>query len=422
MSISADRGISTFGAPLSLADDVSLGDEIASATTRHPLASVGEVREGLDADQRLALAGRRWKENNDGFLVHDADQLIPGDVVAIRHSAVVQLMRSIEGFAKDAPNRSLAMERLDITSRLVYSATPYWLDSSSAWGVMAIKPLTDEDREELRLASPSLVQFSGGMEISAPYLDIDPTVVERLVLDLEPDSCAAAVAEAEAHAPVQIRSGSVELLRHLRRAGEEDGDTLFRYELLGVLLLPTEEGRLADPVWWLLHGIDPPPGATSQTMAIGDRGGRTKTTSRFFLLEGRLSKALLRPIGEALAAVISWGTWEAPVRLEVPPPGQIRKAARRSSFKKAERAGAAAGVKILRLREPSLELQTGVTSGGRPVATHWRRGHWRRVRVGKRTDWHYERRRIPGRIINPGQDPVGDQVRVYRLPPPPDAK
>lgn len=414
------HGMSTFGAPLSLADDLSLSDEITSATTPYSLASVREVRDGLERDQRLALAGRRWSENDDGFLVHDAEELVPGDVVAIRRSAVVQLMRSIGGFAEDAPNRNLAMERLEATSRLVYSATPYWLDSTSAWGVMAIKPLTDEDRGELRLASPSLVQFSSGMEISGPYLDMDPTVMDRLALDLEPGSCSATVANAEAHAPVQVRSGSLEVLRYLRGRGSGEGHLLFRYELLGVLLVPTHEGGLADPVWWLLHGIDPPPGATSQSMAIGDRGGRTRTTSRFFLLEGRLSRALLRPIAEALAAVISWGSWDSPARLEVPPPSELRKAVRRSSFKKAERAGAAAGVQMLRLREPSLEHQSEVTSGGRPVATHWRRGHWRRVRVGKRGDWHYERRRIPGRIINSGQDPVGDRVRVYRLPPPPD--
>jgi hypothetical protein len=56
---------------------------------------------------------------------------------------------------------------------------------------------------------------------------------------------------------------------------------------------------------------------------------------------------------------------------------------------------------------------------GRPSpATHLRRGHWRRQRVGPRHAWRYEPRLIPPVLVNPGAGP-GEHVTVYRLPAPP---
>ena len=51
------------------------------------------------------------------------------------------------------------------------------------------------------------------------------------------------------------------------------------------------------------------------------------------------------------------------------------------------------------------------------MPAHLRRGHWRRVRVGPRSDWHYEMRWIPPTMINPYARRK-DSVTVYRLNPP----
>jgi hypothetical protein len=108
-------------------------------------------------------------------------------------------------------------------------------------------------------------------------------------------------------------------------------------------------------------------------------------------------------------------------------PGEVgsrewRKAAKRGAFKRQEQRGALVGVRVLdtdRMRQASQHLTRRDREGParQSPVTHNRRGHWRRVRVGPRDDWHFEGRWIPPTVVNQGKSP-SRVITVYRLPVP----
>jgi hypothetical protein len=229
--------------------------------------------------------------------------------------------------------------------------------------------------------------------------------------------------DARDHAPLNIRSGTMGLIRYakaLRDRGEDGPPPLFKYQLLGVLLCPNPDGTLADPAAWLLRRLPVPTDATTSDIVSG-RYTLTATSSVFSLLEGRLSRSFLAPVAEALAAVVAWGTWTPPGSSPLTAAGsEFRKVSRTSAYKRAERRGDVAGVQVLDARAHRTSVTHTTEGEGRTVRTHYGRGHWRRVRVGPRDDWSYLRKHVRPVIVNPGQDPIEDLVRIYRLPPPPE--
>ena len=423
-------GASTFGAALSLADEeplIDLFDEVLAAAPSAP--SVSELSRVMQVDHDLALASRRWSENDDGLLFQHDSQFVPGDVVAMRSSAVTQTMQLVGDINHDAASGNrIVLERArraGVIAQLVYAARPYWLPHHSAWGVMATKPLTAEDRSELRLPSPILVLFSAPMEITPDYIGTDLDVVDRMnaSLEIDPDTPTDDPANPAAYAPLNVRSGTLAVLRFYNELmNDETGNgrvPLLGCQLMGAVLAPRPDGTLSDLVVWVLRKINPAPGATSRDVI---HGGLTASASSgtFSLVEGNLQRCLLRSIAEALAAVVVWGAWTAPDPTTEPltiGPG-LRKQRRTSAFKKAEARGRFAGVHVLAPRGPAIRYSSSNPTG-RTVKTHYRVGHWQRQRVGPRDNWTYERRRNPPVIVNAGIDEVEDLVRIYRLPSPP---
>ncbi len=352
----------------------------------------------------------------------------------MRSSSVRQLARVTTNTPTDRsknPNRGPSLNRAAQLTQLIYAARPFWLPQSTAWGIMATKALTDEDRSELLLPCPALVAFSSPMEITAPYIGADLRIVARLndAHDLDPETPGHLVSEmAEDYAPMHVRSGTVGILRYYAALtkGEPgfEQEPLFDYQLTGAVLSPLPDGSLSNAVIWVLRRINPSIGATTTQVMQGQGLTVTGSSGTFSLVEGRLDRSLLRPIAEALAAVVAWGSWTAPDPFEIPVTvgAGFRKISRKSAVKKAESRGQIAGVHVLAAREPSVKYSTEANSSGRTVAPHYRVGHWQRYRVGPRSNWSYERRRKQPVIVNAGApDDLDNQVRIYRLPSPPSA-
>ena len=107
---------------------------------------------------------------------------------------------------------------------------------------------------------------------------------------------------------------------------------------------------------------------------------------------GYLPAATLRPLALNLAAAVSWGAWTPP-RPPVDLPDERgsrpwRKAANTGAFRRAERAGAYAAVRVLDLdrttrRGRPTNAQAGEPTRSRPRA-HDRRGYWNFYRCGPR--------------------------------------
>ncbi len=174
--------------------------------------------------------------------------------------------------------------------------------------------------------------------------------------------------------------------------------------VVGVVLTAGFDGELADLVMFLLAEPQAP-------------------KTRFHVVEGCLSHSRLAPLLQNLAAAVTWGAWQAPAGgLEVPEdpatPG-FRDVVRRGVFRRLEPRGVVGGVRVL---DAPRMLQGSPTSRedavGSSPATHLRRAHWQRYRVGPRDDWRYEARWIPPVVVNPTQGP-SRRVTVYRLPVPP---
>lgn len=428
-------GWSTFGAPLSLADDhdldAILDQALAGARAAGTHHTNDTLTRALELDHQLALTSDRWRENDEGMLFQHESKFVPGDVVAMRSSAVRHLARATSSSPTDHsknPNRQPSLHRAAHLAHLLYAARPFWLPHSTAWGVMATKPLTDHDRSELLLPCPALVTFSSPMEITPDYIATDLRLAQRLdeAHDLDPQTPPHLETETAGHyPPMQVRSGTVAILRyHNALTATDPGhhEPLFGYQLIGAVLAPRPDGTLSNAVIWLLRRITPANGTTTMQVMQGQGLTITGSTGTFSMVEGRLDRSLLRPIAEALAAVVAWGAWTAPDPFETPVAAGsgFRKLTRKSAFKKAETRGQIAGVHVLAAREPSIRYSTDTTPTGRTIAPHYRAGHWQRYRVGSRNNWTYQRRRKQPVIVNAGApEDLENQVRIYRLPPPP---
>jgi hypothetical protein len=102
---------------------------------------------------------------------------------------------------------------------------------------------------------------------------------------------------------------------------------------------------------------------------------------------------------------------------------QWRKAIKRGAFRRREPRGDAVGVHVLDLgRTPTHTPQRGQPVQEPPdqrisPIPHLRAGHFRRVRVGPRDDWHYQVRWIAPTLVR-GDQPEQERLVVRRLPPP----
>jgi hypothetical protein len=295
----------------------------------------------------------------------------------------------VHGKPTDQTNRRVKREL--VMGAWLYDAVPFFLPVTSAITIAGSYPPDDTLLDELRLPYPRSGVFFGA-DLTIPDAlrgrDDQLTTVVRAADAL--DRSAGLTVRADEWPPFSLDSSQLELNR-----GHE-------LRLSGVVFHADDDLRVGDLVLWLTVAPESP-----------EQPRR--------LTPGLLSRSTLRPVALNLAAVAAWGDWHPPDVLDLPddPDSRIfRRQIRHSAFRRREPTGAAIGVRVLDSRRRTRHAASDGTGTHASPATHHRRGHWRRQRVGPRDHWHYERRHIPPVIVNPGHE--ANAVTVYRLPDPPE--
>jgi hypothetical protein len=382
----------TLGTALHTLDELDIDEDL----DRLGFRQVKRFQDAFDRqyrDQAIATASGRW---TDDFEPRRRDY-VPGDVCGLRagamHGTLVQTreIADRDEAALQPGERERTEHELAICAWL-YSAVPHFLGVSSAIGITGSYPPEADLLDALVLPYPAV----------AVYFGADLTLPGSLIgADRELHALAGRTDNARGEGQRRFRADEFPPFTmtgaHLALSRRQE------IALAGVVFHAEPDGRLADLVLWLTVVPDLP------------AGHRRRVTPGF------LSRATARPLALNLAAVAAWGAWTPPpVGLHLPDDIESpawRKHVRRGQFRRHEPTGAALGVRVLDVSRGTDAASPGDDSHGSP-ATHMRRGHWRRQRVGPREDWRYEQRWIAPVLVNPGND--RGTVTVYRLPEPPD--
>lgn len=361
----------------------------------------------LYQDFQVVQASRRWT-----LAAPDPLQFAPGDVLALRYLAtdplVRQAIRILQSLDHALDAAHLGHHRADLRNRARHhltlaqvqlEAATYFLPVTSAISILASTPPADHLVDAIRLPFPAVsIYFGADLAIDQRFIHwSEGHITQR-------------PATAETMAALYTRPGETAATQDIVLAVRELGGYLS-----GVTLLANDEGRLGDQVLWIV-ATNPTPDASQ--LAQHDRLRGTAA--------GYLPAATLRPLALNLAAAVSWGAWTPPrPPIDLPSePGSKpwRKAVNTGAFRRVERAGAFAAVRVLDLDRTSRRgrpnnAQPGEATRVRPRA-HDRRGYWNFYRCGPRDQWHYEGRWIPPRRINPDVGELVPGRPVYRLPVP----
>ena len=383
----------TFGSALTLVDDVAISRALSAGTW--PRLGTKELARAMQRD--IALTNHRWR----GFERRQSGPFVPGDVVRMRALTATWVLKlrdrtRWEGDGGPPPQQPPDSVREDALLELIYGAVPYFLPAAAAHGIMASHPPDAELRAELRLPYPAVAVFFGAEFTVPPELrGGEEVLLQRHRRGPNIAEVIAGQTPWDGRAPEHIRFPTLAAYR-----GEE-------LAVVGVVLTADDEARLGDLVALVLSRPHPADG-------------------RFSLVEALLSRSRLRPLMENLAAAVAWGDWQPPAPgLDLPSDpdsAAFRGAVNRGAFRRQEPRGVFGGIRVLdapKMFQPRTD-HAGEGTGRNSPATHLRRGHWRRQRVGPRDGWRYEPRFIAPVVVNPGSG-RSDRVTVYRLPvPPPD--
>ncbi len=172
--------------------------------------------------------------------------------------------------------------------------------------------------------------------------------------------------------------------------------------LHGVVLLANTESRPHDIALYLLG------------LGVAEDAPRT-------IIAGQLRQGAFSAVVRNAASIVSWGAWEAPDPSAVldldASPSAVRNQVRRGAYRRRAASGSALGAHVIDLGRSSVSPSVTAFPSTGGMATHLRRGHWRRVRAGPRAEWHYEGRWIAPTVVNSATGDAPDVL--YRLPPPP---
>lgn len=377
---------------MALADDAAIAQGLALAAWTNPHVSLPALTRAIERD--IALTSRRWR----GADRTTSQELVPGDVLRLRALAATWLFNLAGGDWKTPDGKAVPLPTTDREVALIgllYASVPYFLPAGPAIGILGSRPPDEDLVGRLQLPYPAVaVYFSrplevpdelrGGEERLANQLRTPATIRDVLVGDASADPL---------DAPTHIRFGTLSAYR---------GKPL---SVAGVVLSAQLDGTLGNLALWVL--ADP-----------------VAPKTRFHVVEGLVDHSHLQPLLANLAGAVAWGDW-APPELSLPLPDDpsttpFRDALRRGAFRRLEPRGAVAGVHVLDTRAMFRPRQSATADrAGTSPASHLRRAHWQRYRVGPRDDWQYEPKWIPPLVVNPG-GPGPQRVTVYRLPIPPE--
>lgn len=331
----------------------------------------------------------------------------PGDVAGVRfaHCAgmamhAVGAMQAIRGKAAEESELSddeqvllsiglVGLGEYDAVAR----AVPFFVPAGAAVALAGSHP--PDPGLELRLPYERvLVLFGAPLRFEAATSWLEAAMAPR---DLKH-----VLAIARVHMPNGADFEDPDLDRDLMGAMAVNGGALH-----GVCLFADEDDRAHDLALWLFS-----------SEMISD--GVTVTSSML----GALHRGAFSPIARSAAALCAWGDWVPPDESYVLPEdltaGEVKDFVNKGKWRRSEARGGPLGVRVLDVKRAAARVtDSDAGSSGRTVSPHSRRGHFRRVRVGPRTDWHYEARWIPWTLVNASEGDV-DFGRVYRLPEPPD--
>jgi hypothetical protein len=400
-----------------------------------PKQRLEELYEQAKRDLTIVKAGGRWVPGRD-----DPTAFVPGDVVALRFFPSGSSLEFLSGEIYAGGNTGLARagyaEHHLLAVSQVLRAAPFFLPVGDATGIMNSHPPERPMLEELRLPFPVVsVYFGADLEIPRELtvwpanLD-DPDRRRRLedrALRLRDQLSVLADDERfqqDVRAAVGSQRTAEQLIENVKRGpGRARMDPLWAMRefggfLTGVTLLAGPGGvGLSDEVHWTVASNPDP---EDPTWPDGDRVRAVMT--------GRLSRSILRPLVENVAAAVGWAHWLVP-RASLPLTEELgsrmwRKKLKRNVYQQDERKGVLGGVRVLDVGKHQAEQpRSGAAGAGAMRAspvTHNRRGHWRRVRVGPRDDFTYRPVYIPFTVVNP-RGTRSDAVTVYRLPTPQEA-
>lgn len=343
----------------------------------------------------VAEAGQRW---NDRRI--DERQRVPADASALLATYGMHLLGGLHAKTLVSGDATVAFPDYDTPviarnrglAAAISNAEPFFVGRGFATALYESRGLTDEDVTEIRL----------------PYREVFVAFGDVIGIgDPDPGIGSEQMAAAEAILPVslgQVTPAAMPLGAYPAAPCLAIAANSAYVE--GLLLRSDADGRLCDEIGWC---ISIPDHTFSYSMAR-------------VVIPALRSACPMAEVVNNVAALVSWGDWEAPVKCDLPDDvtgGEFRKATRKGSFRRAEPSGAAGGVRVLDVQQTAMRADTS-TSTGRSVSPHARRGHWRRVRVGSRHDWaiHRSRRRVwvPPTWVN---DHLGAPAgaRVYRIEP-----
>ena len=329
------------------------------------------IETGLKAHERdtalFELATRsRWRPGRD-----DPDSFVPGDVAVLRYMMNVNYW---EYFARIAPRLSaMDPERAEntygdvVTVRGLQQAPAYFVDSGALANLIDMKPPAPDDFEEVILPWPIVAAF---FEEPIRFTDRPP-------------------AGGEAGAP--------DLFTQMARR---------RGSLIGLACYQEPGGGLAD-MYAGFFSIDPD----------GQAPPPEDLDRNYAACGGKRSGAAICDLIANVAALIVWATWSEPNSWSLPDPADrkaFRSTTNTSKFRKAEPRGEVAGVRLFDVGGIGPAAGGGRKASHTSPVGHLRRGHLKRVRVGPRSGWHYEIRRIRPTVVH-GRDGV-PPVRVGLLP------
>lgn len=353
----------------------------------------------VDFYDRASIALHRdrvFHRANVRFVANDLpSSVVPGDVAALRslhvlamHIGLGEIIEVARNGPVDETVRLVAEAKLPTLSALS-DAEPFWLPAYVAETLLVSVPPDDQLIDALRLPYASQLVFFGAplrVEPGSAWLAGDR---QRLVTP-EFEAFARALGEA---------NPAIDELHH-KPSRWIDEATKHGVVVSGLVLFADETGHLEDPFLVLM-------------------GVRNDEGLGFDLRVGSRRGSALAPAIENAAAMLAWGAWRMPDEKErfTGDERAARDTTRGGHFRRVGQQGELFGVRTLDV-ERTNERARDATKSDRSVAPHLRRGHWRRVRCGPRTDWHYEGRWIPPTFVAGKADP-DPRERVYRLADPP---
>lgn len=394
----------------------------------------GLCSERSKLDVTSAIATRRWRQSLRGA---GPQRFVPGDLVGIRgYTARDAVMRARMfsaaeryGTATEEVVVAEGLMLLDAAAAL-YSAVPHFLDADAAEALLDADAPDDTIVADLRMPYPSaLIMFSEARRLP-DRLHAFPDELAEFELELNASTEAAWSQEiqrldAEGTDDNSYRVAVLEMAQaKAAGGGPSTAYQRFRGRLEGLILFAGADGLgVAPSVMWLVQS-EPLPADNPSSLPVEMR--QTRRIVPGWLPWSSATSAVLN-----LACAVAWAEWVEPEPpAGVPPVGstEFAKAIRHNKVRRAEEAGAVAGVRVIDLRKTEKRSRVE-ESTGRSTATHLRRGHWRSTRIATRdehgvivgdvhgthgADWHYEGRWVAPTVVNAGGRADG-RTPVYRV-------